>query len=232
MPSAITNRQRRKHSDRVLTLPPCDPTMDLMIEAKDKEQAVFELMRTFKLPGHDLFNDIIPYTRTDENKPFKPPRKSPKKNGGFVDLEALVPPPQDFPEEEVGMGGPERRVYWPPTMEEWLRPKKVIRAKATQTGSKKTGKAAKATNENDEPENEDGNDTPKTPTRKTSTRKTGTSSVKKPAGRKRKASGTPDSTPSPDAEEADVPDVSETAPARRSGRAKKMNYAEESESAG
>lgn len=232
VPSAITNRQRRKHSDRVLTLPPCDPTMDLMIEAKDKEQAVFELMRTFKLPGHDLFNDIIPYTRTDENKPFKPPRKSPKKNGGFVDLEALVPPPQDFPEEEVGMGGPERRVYWPPTMEEWLRPKKVIRAKATQTGSKKTGKAAKATNENDEPENEDGNDTPKTPTRKTSTRKTGTSSVKKPAGRKRKASGTPDSTPSPDAEEADVPDVSETAPARRSGRAKKMNYAEESESAG
>ena len=231
VPSAITNRQRRKHSDRVATLPPCDPTMDLMIEAKDKEQAVFELMRTFKLPGHELSNDLIPYTRTDENKPFKPPRKSPKKNGGFVDLEALVPPPRIFPEEEVGMGGPEGRVYWPPTMEEWLRPKKVIRAKATQTGSKKT-KAAKATAENDEPGNENGDgngnghDTPKTPTRKTSTRKTGTSSVKKPAGRKRKASETPASTPSPpDDENGDVPDASETAPARRSRRSK-VNYAE------
>ncbi|KAK1028018.1 hypothetical protein LTR33_017407, partial [Friedmanniomyces endolithicus] len=29
-----------------------------------------------------------------------------------------------IPEEEVGMGGPEGRVYWPPGMEEWLRPKK------------------------------------------------------------------------------------------------------------
>jgi hypothetical protein len=29
------------------------PDMDLTIKAKDKEQAVFELMRTFKLPGWD-----------------------------------------------------------------------------------------------------------------------------------------------------------------------------------
>jgi hypothetical protein len=29
--------------------------------------------------------------------------------------------PTDIPEEEVGMGGP---VYWPPGMEEWLRPAK------------------------------------------------------------------------------------------------------------
>ena len=41
LPTAITNHERRKHNDRVVTLPPCDPTMDLMIEAKDKEQAVF-----------------------------------------------------------------------------------------------------------------------------------------------------------------------------------------------
>lgn len=27
-------------------------------------------------------------------------------------------------ESEVGMGGPENRVYWPPGMEGWLRPKK------------------------------------------------------------------------------------------------------------
>ncbi|RMZ75249.1 hypothetical protein DV738_g5573, partial [Chaetothyriales sp. CBS 135597] len=93
-PAAITLRQRRKHSPRVMTLPPCPPDMDLMIEAKDKEQAVFELMRTFKLPGYDLFNDILPHTRSDENR------------------------------AEVSMGGPEGRVYWPPGMEEWLRPKK------------------------------------------------------------------------------------------------------------
>ncbi|KAL8848903.1 MAG: hypothetical protein Q9198_011168, partial [Flavoplaca austrocitrina] len=49
-PEAITGRQRRKHNPRVATLPPCPNDMDLMIEAKDKEQAVFELMRTFKLP--------------------------------------------------------------------------------------------------------------------------------------------------------------------------------------
>ncbi|KAL6879155.1 UV-endonuclease UvdE [Trichoderma novae-zelandiae] len=65
---AVTPRDRRKHSARVKTLPPCAPNMDLMIEAKDKEQAVFELMRTFRLPGWDLFNDIVPYERDDEPK--------------------------------------------------------------------------------------------------------------------------------------------------------------------
>jgi UV DNA damage endonuclease len=54
-PGAITVRQRRKHNPRVATLPPCPPDMDLMIEAEDKEQAVFELIRTFKLPGFDTF---------------------------------------------------------------------------------------------------------------------------------------------------------------------------------
>ncbi|KAK3062448.1 UV-damage endonuclease, partial [Coniosporium uncinatum] len=60
-PQAITGTQRRKHNPRVASLPPCAPDMDLMIEAKDKEQAVFELMRTFKLPGFDTFHDIIPH---------------------------------------------------------------------------------------------------------------------------------------------------------------------------
>ena len=128
-PSAITGRQRRKHSPRVATLPPCQPDMDLMIEAKDKEQAVFELMRTFKLPGCDTFNDILPYQRTDENKAWKPPRKKTSKKKDFHEMgdleaepEAVLPPV--IPDEEVGMGGPEGRVYWPPGMEEWLRPKK------------------------------------------------------------------------------------------------------------
>lgn len=81
-PEAVTPRQRRKHSPRVMTLPPCAPDMDLMIEAKDKEQAVLNLMRNFRLPGWDRFNDIIPYEREDENRPPpKPPakKKQPKK---------------------------------------------------------------------------------------------------------------------------------------------------------
>ncbi|KAL1987839.1 hypothetical protein VTN96DRAFT_2242 [Rasamsonia emersonii] len=129
-PSAVTPRQRRKHSPRVSTLPPCDPTMDLMIEAKDKEQAVFELMRKFKLPGHDLFNDMVPHVREDENKPWKPP-KNPKRNGDFIDLQQLVPPPPAIPEEEVGMGGPQRRVYWPPGKRHWLWPAKSAVSRRT-----------------------------------------------------------------------------------------------------
>lgn len=147
-PSAITKRQRRKHNSRVSTLPPCDPTMDLMIEAKDKEQAVFELMRKFKLPGHELINDMIPHVRTDENAPPKPYRRYPKRNGGFIDLERLAPPPT-IPEEEVGMGGPEGRVYWPPGKEDWLRPaKKPTRAKPDEgsgTKSKSVRKTRQAT---------------------------------------------------------------------------------------
>ncbi|KAF2093189.1 UV-endonuclease UvdE [Rhizodiscina lignyota] len=142
-PPAVTPRQRRKHSPRVMTLPPCPNDMDLMIEAKDKEQAVFELTRTFKLPGYDKFNDVIPFVRPDDNKAalatmVKMKKKSAKKNEM----------PQLLPEDEVGMGGPEGRVYWPPGMEEWLRPKKrEVKKKApddaTSMGSvKKKGKAA------------------------------------------------------------------------------------------
>lgn len=134
-PGAITGSQRRKHNPRVATLPPCRPDMDLMIEAKDKEQAVFELMRTFKLPGFETINALIPHTRDDENRPWKPPpkKKTPKKNKGKgqdADDDAVVreeeepQPPPIVPDEEVAMGGPSGRVYWPPGMEEWLRPKK------------------------------------------------------------------------------------------------------------
>lgn len=138
-PDAVTARSRRKHSPRVMTLPPCPDTMDLMIEAKDKEQAVFELMRTFKLPGHDLFNDIIPHVRQDENRPWRPkPKKAAKKGKKKTEeVEAKLEredeeeeeeekPPPVVPDEEVGMGGPEGRVYWPPGMEDWLRPAKRI----------------------------------------------------------------------------------------------------------
>ncbi|KAK0716208.1 UV-endonuclease UvdE-domain-containing protein [Lasiosphaeris hirsuta] len=138
---AVTPRDRRKHSPRVMTLPPCSPDMDLMIEAKDKEQAVFELMRTFKLPGFEKINDVIPHERADESRPApKVPKK--KKNGKnpkrkrVLDEDAMgindtveedeeeAPKGSEVSEEDFGMGGPENRVYWPPGMEEWLRPKK------------------------------------------------------------------------------------------------------------
>ncbi|KAH8664437.1 UV-endonuclease UvdE-domain-containing protein [Xylariales sp. PMI_506] len=131
-PGAITSRQRRKHRPRVLTLPPCANDMDLMIEAKDKEQSVFDLMRTFKLPGFDSFNDIIPHERDDENKPatkLKTSKSKAKNKKGKSDAQEVpsdedAKTPPEIPEEEIGMGGPERRVYWPLGMEEWLKPKK------------------------------------------------------------------------------------------------------------
>ena len=156
---AITGRQRRKHSARVATLPPCPPDMDLMIEAKDKEQAVFELMRTFKLPGFDSFNDIIPHVRKDDNKPWPTPKKkkTPKKKAKKVknedeeddaadeEIEAEADPVQPvIAEEDVGMGGPEGRVYWPPGMEEWLRPvKRVVKPKAEKDAEGKASPAKK-----------------------------------------------------------------------------------------
>lgn len=159
-PDAVTARSRRKHSPRVMTLPPCPDTMDLMIEAKDKEQAVFELMRTFKLPGFDLFNDVIPHTRQDENKkstPKKAPKKSKEKADGLDDIDARIEKtleersPPIVPDYELSMGGPERRVYWPPGMEDWLRPpKRIIKTKDDGTGAtpakkkRKTAAAAEA----------------------------------------------------------------------------------------
>lgn len=124
-PPAITPRQRRKHNPRPATLPPCPPDMDLMIEAKDKEQAVFELMRTFKLPGFETFNDIVPYTRHDDNKAaeatLKKRQTKKSKKAAPEEAETSI---ELIPDDEVGMGGSEGRVYWPPGMEEWLRPKK------------------------------------------------------------------------------------------------------------
>jgi len=140
-PPAITGRQRRKHNPRVMTLPPCADDMDLMIEAKDKEQAVFELMKTFKLPGYDTFNDILPHVRNDDNKTAlqdiekakrASARKASKKSKSATEDEIKAEEEEEeepsgpnlVPDDEVGMGGPEGRVYWPPGMEEWLRPKK------------------------------------------------------------------------------------------------------------
>ncbi|KAH7399157.1 UV-endonuclease UvdE-domain-containing protein [Phaeosphaeria sp. MPI-PUGE-AT-0046c] len=158
-PEAVTRTKRRKHSPRVMTLPPCPDTMDLMIEAKDKEQAVFELMRTFKLPGFHTFNDVLPHVRQDENKPWKPKpkkavKKSKKKTDDLNDLDAKIEdveeediPPPIVPDADISMGGPEGRVYWPPGMEDWLRPpKRIIKKKeeGAATPAKKKRKTAVA----------------------------------------------------------------------------------------
>ncbi|KAK4196757.1 putative UV-damage endonuclease [Triangularia verruculosa] len=165
-PGAVTPRDRRKHSPRVMTLPPCPPDMDLMIEAKDKEQAVFELMRTFKLPGFEKINDMVPHERFDEPKPVSraaPAAKNKKKNktaAGSVkrkrmaddedpdEADRVAPVETDsstktevtqIPEVtvtalEFGMGGPQNRVYWPPGMEEWLKPRKRQAKKNSKSG--------------------------------------------------------------------------------------------------
>jgi len=44
----------------------------------------------------------------------------------------------EVPEEELGMGGLDRRVYWPPGMEEWLRPARRVAKKKGESVEGKT----------------------------------------------------------------------------------------------
>ncbi|KAF2497427.1 UV-endonuclease UvdE [Lophium mytilinum] len=151
-PQAVTARQRRKHSPRVKTLPPCVAEMDLMIEAKDKEQAVFELMKVFRLPGFERLADLVPYCRDDENRPVAKraaPKKGRKIKGEELEevgeqIESQEAVKEVVREEDVGMGGPDGRVYWPPGMEEWLRPKKRVVVKKEDGGKATPAKKAKA----------------------------------------------------------------------------------------
>ncbi|KAI4154079.1 MAG: hypothetical protein LQ340_001904 [Diploschistes diacapsis] len=223
-PQAITGRQRRKHSPRVATLPPCPPNMDLMIEAKDKEQAVFELMRTFKLPGFHLFNDIIPHVRKDDNKVVKLPKKK-KKGDEEVEEEAVV----TIPDDEVGMGGPEGRVYWPPGMEEWLRPvKRVVKKK--DPGEKATpakgSKAKIAKEENVEAEE------PSVADAEAAAQIVAKKGKASNAQKKTTTAGKPDkvtkSSTKGKGAEADVPIKNSKEPVR-SSRRKRVNYVEEDE---
>lgn len=262
-PAAITGRQRRKHSPRVATLPPCPPNMDLMIEAKDKEQAVFELMRIFKLPGFDTFNDMIPHVRKDDNKPARAPKKKiPKKKtkkGKNVDEELELAEdaiedvlddstPDPIPEDQVGMGGPEGRVYWPPGMEEWLRPvKRVVKPreprdgvkKENSTPAKKRKAVADAVDAATKGEKADGADV--APPSETPAKGAKAASKKPPANKKSKTSKKEankiSAPPMSDDEISDPPlDVSadevstlkpaKADPARKSARAKKISYKE------
>ncbi|PSR75630.1 UV-endonuclease UvdE-domain-containing protein [Coniella lustricola] len=155
---AVTPRDRRKHSPRVATLPPCPPDADLMIEAKDKEQAVFELMRTFKLPGHHKIADVVAHDREDQDRPALRAKKVKKtsankrkvkfndeeQDGGEenqeegLDGQKAVPDPSAealvVSAKDFGMGGPQGRVYWPVGFESWLGPKKRERKKTSGLG--------------------------------------------------------------------------------------------------
>ena len=195
-PAAITGRQRRKHSPRVATLPPCPPDMDLMIEAKDKEQAVFELMRVFKLPGFHLFNDMIPHVRKDDNKVVKVVKKKVKKGEPEPEPEEI----KIIPDEEVGMGGPEGRVYWPPGMEDWLRPvKRVIVKKEDKPKNSELKEKLAAAKAKVALKKEEDNKKPETPKPKKAT-----PAKKKPAKKPvKKAKSELDETDSDDDEEPD-----------------------------
>lgn len=264
-PAAITGRQRRKHSPRVVTLPPCSPNMDLMIEAKDKEQAVFELMRVFKLPGFDTFNDMIPHVRKDDNKPVrvpkkKTPKKKTKKGKNAEDEMELAEEaiedglddstPDTVPEDQVGMGGPEGRVYWPPGMEEWLRPvKRVVKPREPNDGVKKEkstpAKKRKAAadpvdaalkDEDNGPGNEDVAPISVTPAKgaKSSSKKTSANKKVKTSKKEGNQIMAPrtsedDASDAPldlSADEVPTQKPAKAAPARKSARAKKISYAE------
>jgi UV DNA damage endonuclease len=84
--------------------------MDLMIEAKDNEQAVFELMRKFKLPSFNHFNDFLARVRNDENKHVKPPRQTANRKSDIENEPAQV---ELIPDEEAGMSRTDRSVHWP-----------------------------------------------------------------------------------------------------------------------
>ena len=123
-PGTVTARDMRKHSPRVKKLPPCADDMDLMIEAKDKEQAVFELLKIYNI-GVPI-GEVIPHTRTDENAPEKTRKKKEE-----VEEEKL---PIVVLDDDVGMGGPENRVYYPEGQYQWLSPAKVVRKKKEEDG--------------------------------------------------------------------------------------------------
>ncbi|KAI5455924.1 hypothetical protein BGZ63DRAFT_409560 [Mariannaea sp. PMI_226] len=131
MPSAISLRERQNRCARVKTLPPCACDMDLMIEAKDKEQAIFELMHTYKLPGWDKFNNMIPHERDDNLRKANWRRSAKKGKEKITEVngeeceDRIEISEETVDQEDFAMGGPQNRVYWPEGLEEWLRPEKT-----------------------------------------------------------------------------------------------------------
>jgi UV DNA damage endonuclease len=62
-PGAVSVMERRAHSDRIKHIPDALPdNVDLMLEAKDKEQAVLELYRIYDIKPviHGAFAQLLP----------------------------------------------------------------------------------------------------------------------------------------------------------------------------
>ncbi|KAJ2896067.1 UV-damage endonuclease [Zalerion maritima] len=141
---AATRTAIRKHSPRVERLPPCPEDMDLMIEAKDKEQAVFELMRRYKLEGWGKVGDIeneggraveksdivgddgketVSEVRGKANGTRT--RRVDKTDGGEAEKHVDEGATKNKAKGDVlDVGGKDRRVYWPLGQEGWLKVKK------------------------------------------------------------------------------------------------------------
>jgi UV-endonuclease UvdE len=136
-PEAIIRRDLRPHSRRVDNLPPCDPTMDLMIEAKDKEQAVLSLRRKWNVEGGLPEEWILRGEKMDEVREipsemgsrvfyeegeewrFKPPLKMPARvQKALNKLDKQI---GKADEGEVPRLGDERRVV----LSEWEREKRI-----------------------------------------------------------------------------------------------------------
>lgn len=91
-PGAETIMERRAHADRCQNLPPDLPDdCDLMIEAKDKEQAVFELYRIYGLEDvvHDNLRPANPNPSKQTNGRKSSKRKT-KKMGEDSEGESVV----------------------------------------------------------------------------------------------------------------------------------------------
>ncbi|CAO3688925.1 unnamed protein product [Umbelopsis vinacea] len=96
---AVTPMERRAHSDRVKTLPPCDPDTDLMIEAKDKEQAVFYLYKLYNL--YPVDDKVFYEDKDNETKHTKRSKKSKSELKTKLEVEAVVEEDGDVTKKHV-----------------------------------------------------------------------------------------------------------------------------------
>ena len=141
-PEAMIRRDLRPHSKRVYSLPPCVPDMDLMIEAKDKEQAVFELRRKWNIEGGLPSEWMLTGEKMDEERDmpsedgwkvfygegeewrFKPPLKMPariKKTLEKLEKQLAKVPEGDERKGEVAKLEEEKKVI----LLEWERERRI-----------------------------------------------------------------------------------------------------------
>lgn len=96
-PKAVLQSEKRAHSDRVKVLPelllndiPEHRDIDLMIEAKDKEQAVFELYKTYNLYPVNEKYVLPPRSERPAPRPTKAPVSKKTKTVKVEEVEASV----------------------------------------------------------------------------------------------------------------------------------------------